>query len=162
MNKYVGTIILISIIGALISTIISGVESGMKKHMALILGLVYTIVFITPIVSFASNTTVLKDNLTNILENITSNDSIYNKNQLIVKTSVENINNGIKEALVSKFDFKESDVDINIIVDDSNIESILIKKVQIVLSGEASWYSENKIREYLQDLVGCEINIIRR
>ena len=60
-----------------------------------------------------------------------------------------------------EFKFNEDDVKVNLTTDTSDIEAIKIVKITITLANEASWYNEEKIKSFAEDLTECGIEIIK-
>ena len=162
MKEYVSTIIFTSMVGSISLSMLSNKDNSLKKHVSFVVGLIYAIVFISPIVSLAENANFLKDNVSNIFSEIIDNDKIDKTNQIIVDSSVENICNGIKEAIISKYGFKNEDVTVGVLVNDKNLQAITIEKIEITLYNNATWYDSDTIKSYVSELVGCSVEISKK
>ena len=161
MKSYILSILTVSIIGGIVSSFLSHKDSGLRKRVNFIVGLICAIILISPIVRIAKNTVVLKDGIDSIFESLDISSTINNSNQIIIDTSVEKIESGLKATIVNKFKFNEDDVKVNLTTDTSDIEAIKIVKITITLANEASWYNEEKIKSFAEDLTECAIEIIK-
>lgn len=162
MKEYMATIVLVSVIGSIIISMVSHKDAGLKKHISFVVGLVYAIVFISPIVSLAKNSEFFKENISNLFSELVTNDKIDKTNQIIVDTSVNKICDGIKEAIINKYNFNEDDVRVEAKINDKNLQAVTIDKIEITLLNDATWYDAEKIKSYVTDLVGCEVEIFKR
>ena len=161
MSIYISSILTASIIGGIISSLLPSREQRMKKHINFIIGLISAIIMITPIVNIASNAATFKDSVDSVINSLDVSTSLNESNQIIVSTSIENICNGIKSTVINKFNFKEDDVTVTAVTDTDDIENIKIVKITIILKNEASWYDENKIKSYIEEIIGCAVEIVR-
>ena len=93
---------------------------------------------------------------------IKTEELINSSNTLIVNTSEERVCNGIKEMVISKFGFEETDVYISLDLDKAEINAIKIRAVNVVLTNKASWSDTDRVKEYLDKTIGCKINVTRR
>lgn len=160
MKAYIITIITISIVSGIISSLLSS-ESKLRKHINFISGLVCAIALLSPIVNIAKSTTVLTDSIENIIGSFDISESINNSNQIIIDEGTEQICKGIKEAVKSRFKFNDESIKIEATINDNNIEAIILERITITLLGDATWTDEKQVKEYIEDLVGCNV-IIRK
>ena len=117
---------------------------------------------ILPIVELVNDYESVKNKFVEYIEDLTSSEKIEESNEIIIKNGIEAIQKGIKRDLINKFNFDEKDVVIEIEADKSNIEAIKIKKINIILTGKASWSDTARVKEYLSDLIGGDISVVRR
>ncbi len=162
MKEYIATIFLVSIVGSIIISMVSHRDPGLKKHISFVIGLIYAIVFISPVVSLAQNTELFKENMSNMFSELVTNDKIDKTNQIIVDSSVNKICNGIKEAIINEYNFNENDVKVNAQINDKNLQAITINKIEITLLNDATWYDADKIKDYVTNLVGCQVEVLKR
>ena len=160
MKAYIITIITISIVSGIISSLLSS-ESKLRKHLNFISGLVCAIALLSPIVNIAKSTTVLTDSIENIIGSLDISESINNSNQIIIDEGTEQICKGIKEAIKSRFKFNDESIKIEATINDNNIEAIILERITITLLGDATWTDEKRVKEYIEDLVGCNV-IVRK
>lgn len=161
MTGYITSIITISVVGGIVISLVSE-NSQLKRYLNLILSLISLIAILSPIFSFLANKQSLEENLENFTEHYFNQDSLDNVNQLIVNKGVESIEKGIQATLIDRFKFKDTNVFVKAIVNDENIEKITIKRLEITLCNEASWTDSEAIKEYLYNLTGIEIKILKR
>ena len=161
MGKYVYSLIVISIIGGILNNLFSSLN-GVKRLVNFFIGLVMVLCLILPIVELVNDYESIKNKFVEYIEDITSSEKIEESNEIIIKNGIEAIQKGIKRDLINKFNFDEKDVVIEIEVDKSNIEAIKIKKINIVLTGKASWSDTARVKKYLSDLIGGDISVVRR
>ncbi|MBO5439024.1 MAG: hypothetical protein J6A53_00035 [Clostridia bacterium] len=162
MKGYIFSILIISIIGGIISSLISDCESGLKKHINFIVGLICAICLTSPLVSVVSNATDIKNNISNFFDKIASEEIIHNSNQIIVNTGIEKVCEGIKATIIDKYGFEENEVIVEAEANIDEIDRIFIDKINIVLTGKASWSDVERVEEYLENLIGCDISVKRR
>lgn len=161
MNSYINTILSVSVVGGIINSI-APTKSNFKKYISYIVGLVCVLCLISPLSTFILNTQGLKESINNFTNNIFIRDEIENANSLIVNTSKDHICNGIKQTLLDKYGFDENEILVELDIDTSNIEAIKIDCVNITLTGKASWSDAKRIEEYLNNLIGTEIEVKRK
>ena len=104
----------------------------------------------------------IKEYIKDFSHSIKTEEIIDNSNTLIVNTTSERVCEGIKELVITKFGFDENDVYITLELDEYDISAIKIRCVNVVLTNKASWSDTDKVKEYLDKTVGCQINVTRR
>ncbi len=161
MKAYIITIITIAVISGIISSMLPNSDSSMKKHINFITGLICAIALLSPIVAIAKNADILTDKIENMVNSLDASDNVNKGNAIIIEAGTERIEKGIKEALISKYGFKEENVSVEIAVNDENVEAILLKKITITLTNEATWTDGNNVKKYIEELVGCPVQIIK-
>ena len=161
MNTYINTILTVSIVGGIVNSI-APIKSGIKKYVSYIVALICVLCLISPLSNLILNTNSIKEKINSITSSIILNEKINSANDLIVSTSTEHICNGIKESLISEFNFDDSEIFVDLTLDKANIEAIRIKCVNITLTGKASWSDAKRVREYLEDLIGTEIEVKKK
>lgn len=161
MNSYLKTILLLSVIGGIINSLIIP-QNKVKKYVSYFISLIMILVILSPIFKFISSFENVKEYISNFYHSIRTEEIIEQSNSLIVKTSEENVCNGIKEIIISKFGFEKTDVYVSINCDKSDISCIKINEVTVILTNKASWSNIDAVKEYLDKTVGCKINVTRR
>ncbi len=157
MNGYVIAIITISIVGGITSSLISTNDARLKKHLNFLTSLIFLIVLLSPIKNAVNKVNLLKENIDSFVSSISSNVDYSNK--LIINSSIDNICSGIKNAITNEFKLKKDDIEIRIDVNSTNVEAVQIETIKIFLYNEATWYDESKIKDFVENLVGCEVTI---
>ena len=160
MNEYIYTVVTVTTIGGILISLLPEKSSKIKKQINFIVGLICTLVFISPIIGILSNSQAIKDNISSIvlsIDNVSSNAT----NEIIVGTSLDKISQGIKKSIINKFNLNEQDVDVRVFISDKSKEVIYIDYVEIILKNGATWTDDNKIKEYIEDLSGCKVKILR-
>ena len=160
MNKYVITIFISTFISGILLTLTP--EGKIKKYVQYIISLVLIISIIAPISSLLLSVTDLKRDLQDYISDILVSEKIEISNSLIINTGIEKISEGIKEAIVDKYNFDENEISVELILNGENISTIKIAKINVYLTGKSSWSDANKIEEYLKSLIGGDINVKRR
>ena len=160
MNKYVITIFISTFISGILLTLTP--EGKIKKYVQYIISLVLIISIIAPTSSLLLSVTDLKRDLQDYISDILVSEKIEISNSLIINTGIEKISEGIKEAIVDKYNFDENEISVELILNDENISAIKIAKINVYLTGKSSWSDANKIEEYLKSLIGGDINVKRR
>lgn len=161
MNTYLNTILTLAIISGIVSTILSS-HDKVKKYVSYLLSLIMMLVILTPLFNVFSSFENIKEYINDFYHSIKTEEIIENSNALIVNTSEESVCSGIKEMIISKFAFEENDVYVSLDCDKSDISAIKIRAVNVVLTNKASWSDTDKVTEYLDKMIGCKINVIRR
>lgn len=162
MKSYIFSILIISVIGGIASNLLSEHSEKMRKHINFIIGLICAICLISPITSAVSNATDLKNTLTGYIEGIVTNDKINASNSLIINSGVEKVCDSVKESVVNKFKLNENDVIVEAVANTENIQSIYISQINVTLTGKASWSDVDKVKEYLVNLIGCDVTVKRK
>ena len=160
MNEYIYTVVTVTTIGGILISLLPEKSSKIKKQINFIVGLICTLVFISPIIGILSNSQAIKDNISSIVLSI-DNVSSSATNEIIVCTSLDKISQGIKKSIINKFNLSEQDVDVRVFITDKSKEVIYIDYVEIILKNGATWTDDNKIKEYIEDLSGCKVKILR-
>ncbi len=161
MSSYITSLITISIIGGLISNLVSSFKS-VKAYVSYFVGLVAVICLLSPIFSFISNISTLKETINNYFDNFASQDIIDGSNDIIINSGIESIEKGIKNTLVDKFGFDEKEIIVSLETDTTNIEAIKITKITVILTGKSSWHDVDLVKEYLNDVIGGNIAVTRK
>ncbi len=161
MNGYISAILVSSVVGGIINSLVPE-KNGIKKYVKFIVGLVCIVSLISPITKIAFNANNIKEGVQNFVDNIIVKDKIEISNSLIVNTSAEKICEGVKEAIIDKYNFDEKEVFVDISLDTENINAIKVNAINVTLSGKSSWSDCEKIEEYLEGIVGCDITVKRR
>lgn len=161
MGNYISGLIIISIISGLTSNLLSSF-CGVKKYVNYYIALVAVICLISPIINAVNNIDGFKGDIKAYFNEIITQNEIDKSNDLILNTGVESIQNGIKSAVLQKYGFDSTEVIVNIEIDKSNIESIKIKGIEVILTGKASWTDVYEVQDYLNSIIGQGVTVIRR
>ena len=161
MNKYINTILTVSIVGGIINSIAPG-KLIIKKYVGYIVSLVCILCLISPLINILVNTNNIKEGIKNFTSSIFLKEELQNSNSLIINTGTDYICDGIKQVIIDKYGFDEKDIDIELVLDKTNTEALKIQCVNVFLTGKASWSDANRIEDYLNDLIGTEIEVKRR
>ena len=161
MKPYILAIITVSIIGGIISSLLSN-NSSLKKYVNFISGLICAITLLAPIASVVNNASAFTNGIDNFMNKIDVNQNIDERNNIIIDESVDKICEGIKNAIVTSFKLNEAHVSVSLKINSENLDSILLEEVLVTLTESATWYDDNKIKEYVQELVGCKVLVIKK
>lgn len=159
MKIYFTTVLTISLIGGIITSLLPEKSNSLKKYIKYVIGLICTITLISPLTSVLGNITTLQSNINDFFNSNFSQNAIDTSNKLILDTGIEKVSSGIKSVLINKFKIAESNIDIDIISDDTDISAIKITKIIITLKGNATWENSESISNYLDGLISCDIEI---
>ena len=161
MTPYIYSILAIAIISGILSAIIAD-SNPLKKYVNYISSLILVIVLLSPIKNLLNSSFNIKEYINSFYHNIKTEEIIENSNSLIVNTSKESVSNGIKSAILERFSFKDDDVYVYLDIDSEDITSIKINQVNVILTNEASWSDTDRVKEFLDELLGCKVNVTRR
>ncbi|MBQ7353008.1 MAG: stage III sporulation protein AF [Clostridia bacterium] len=159
MKIYFTTILTISLVGGIITSLLPEKSNSLKKYVKYVIGLICAITLISPLTSVLGNITKLQSNINDFFDSNFSQKAIDTSNNLVLETGIEKVSIGIKSVLINKFKIDESNIDIDIISDDTDISAIKIAKIIIILKGNATWENSESIRNYLDGLISCDIEI---
>ncbi len=161
MSGFLNSILVLAIASAIIGSLLS-YNNTIKKYVSYFLSLIMLLVLLTPLFKLFSSFDIIKEYIKNFSHSIKTEEIIDNSNTLIVNTTSERVCDGIKELIITKFGFEESDVYVSLELDEYDISAIKIRAVNVVLTNKASWSDTDKVKEYLDKTVGCQINVTRR
>ena len=162
MNGYIFTIIVVSVISGIISSLLSSNKNSLKKYVNFISGLICSLALLSPIVSIAVNMDKFSSSVENLVNSLSISESANITNKLLIETGTEQISEGIKKTAISRFNFSEENIEVKALVNDDNIEAVILESIEIYLKNEATWTDEQLIKKYVEDLVGCQVKIIKR
>jgi hypothetical protein len=160
MNEFLRSVLLLSVVSGIINSLI--INGTVKKYVNYLISLICVLIIISPVFNVLSSISKIEEYINNFTHSIKTEEIINNSNSLIVNTSEEKVCNGIKEMVISKFGFEETDVYVSLDLDKADIGSIKIRSVNVVLTNKASWSDTDRVKEYLDKTVGCKINVTRR
>ena len=161
MKGYIFTIIAVSVISGIISSMISGSKTNIKKYLNFVSGLICAISLLSPIVSIAKNIDSFSNSIEEMINELSNEGTVSEANKIILDAGKEQISEGIKKAIIAKYGFDESDINIAVCLNDKNIEAIILEKIEIYLKNKATWTDELIIKDYVEGLVGCQVEIIK-
>lgn len=162
MNGYIYGILTASVVGGIISTLVSNLNNGLKKYVNYTVALVCAIVMLLPLSNIIGNTGKIKDSISDFFNEILYNDELEESNSLIINTGTEAVVNGIKNLIIDKFNLDEKEVLVSLEIDESNIQAIEITKINVILTGRASWSDVDTVKGYLEGIVGASISVTRK
>ena len=160
MNKYVNTIFITSFISGILLTLTP--EGKIKKYVQYVTSLLIVISIVGPFSNLIINITDLKFDLKDYIDDLLVTDKIQISNSLIIHTGSEKISQGIKDVILEKYNFDENEIEVELVLNKENITAIKIEKINVYITGKASWSDACKIEEYLKGLVGGDIYVKRR
>lgn len=161
MSYFLNSILVLAIASGIVSSILCGSET-LKRYISYFLSLIMLVVLLTPLFKIFSSFDSIKEYIKDFSHSIKTEEIIDNSNTLIVNTTSERVCKGIKDLVITKFGFDENDVYITLELDEYDISAIKIRCVNVVLTNKASWSDTDKVKEYLDKTVGCQINVTRR
>ena len=159
MEQYFISILTISVIGGIITTLLPEKSSGLKKYLSYIIGLISIITLLSPLTKVIDDVSSFKNNIDNFYNETISQEAIDKTNSLIITSGIEKVEDGIKAILIEKYKLNESEINVTASVNKDDISAVKITQLTITLRGKATWEDSNKIKEYLESMVGCEIKI---
>jgi len=161
MNKYIYSLLIVSVVGGLINSFISSF-GNIKKYVNYFIGILMVICILSPVIGVVNNISYFKNNISEFFNNIVSEEIINNSNEIIINTGTEAIKRGIEKSIIDKFGLNEKEIFVELNFDKSDIESIKITKINITLTGKASWYDADSIKKYLEKMIGGNISVVKR
>ena len=161
MNEYLKSILILSVISGIVNSLISS-NNSLKKYINYFISLVLVIIILSPVFKICKSFIGIKEYIENFKHSINTEEIIDDSNSIIINSGEESISNGIKNILISKFNFENNDVYVSLNIDKSDIGAIKINSVNIILTNKASWANADTVKEYLENMVGCKINVTRR
>ena len=161
MSYFLNSILVLAIVSGIVSSILCA-NDLIKRYVSYFLSLIMLVVILTPLFKIFSSFDTIKEYISDFSHSIKTEEIIDNSNSLIVNTTSERVCDGIKELVVTKFGFDKNDVYVSLELDDCDIGSIKITCINVVLTNKASWSDTDRVKEYLDKTVGCQINVTRR
>jgi len=108
-----------------------------------------------------SNISSLQGSINSFFDETISQNAINQTNSVIIDTGIKSVEDGIKSLLVDKYSLSENEIKVKATINDENITSIKITSIEIRLTKASTWQDSQKIKEYLEGILGCEIKIIK-
>lgn len=161
MNAFIKSILTLAVISGIANSVLSS-AGAVKRYVNYFISLVMILVIMTPFFNVLSSLNGIKEYIEDFNHSIKTEEIINNSNNLIISNSERLTCNGIKELIITKFGFEESDVYVSLECDKENINAIQIKAVTVILTNAASWADTDNVKEYLDKTVGCKISVTRR
>jgi hypothetical protein len=162
MTGYLRSIVILSIISGTIKAFFTDTGSNTKKYVNFLIGLIMVAVIISPLKDLRTKLNYAKDYINDFTNGIFTNEVIDKSNYIIIKSSKEKICEGIKEAVISKYNFDTRDIYVDIVMDTTEISAIKITGVNIILTNHASWSNVDEVKKYTENLVGVTVNVTRK
>ncbi len=161
MNAFIKAILSLAVISGIANSILTS-SGSIKRYINYLISLIMIIVIFSPVFNVLSSFDKIKEYTNEFSHSIKTEEIINASNDLVITNTEEKICEGIKEIIISRFKFNENDVYVNLTCDKNNINSIQIKSINITLTNNASWADIDEVKQYLEDIIECEINIKRR
>ena len=161
MKNFAFSILCASIVGGILSSLVSK-KSKLKKYISFVVTLVCVLSLIQPIITVVKSATELKNTVSSFFDAVTLENKINATNDIIISTSKQRIETGIKDLVTQKYKFNPDEVNVEIILNENDINAIKIDKIFVYITGKASWSDTETIENYLENMVGNEIIVKRR
>ena len=161
MNSYILSILTIAIASGILCSILSE-SNPLKKYVSYLCSLILVLTLLSPLNGLLNSSFNIKEYIDGFYHSIRTEEIIESSNSLVVSTSTKSVCNGIKSSIKEKFSFNDNDVFVYLDIDSEDITSIKIKEVSVVLTNEASWSDTDKVKEFLDELLNCKVNVTRR
>ncbi|MGM9645983.1 MAG: stage III sporulation protein AF [Eubacteriales bacterium] len=162
MDAYVNTLLTVSVICGIINSFLPSSEKSLKKYAGYLMGLVMAVVILSPLSSFVGGIGSVKENIKNFTDNLMIEEKTDNANKIIVNATEKSICDKIKNMLISKYNFEDTDVYVSLETEESNEKIITIKKVVVTLTNKASWSDADRIKSYLENMIGCDVSVSKK
>ena len=160
MKGYIFTIIAVSIISGIITSMLSS-KNSLKKYVNFVAGLICTLTLLSPVVKIANDVGTFSSSVESVIGSLSVEENVSSTNKIIIDTGSEQVCEGVKNVIISKYGFKQNDIDVYIKLNDENIQAIILEEIEISLKNEASWTDEHKLKKYVEDIVGCKVKITK-
>ena len=161
MNMFIKSILTLAIISGIANSILNS-SGTIKRYVNYFISLIMILVVISPICNALSSIDHIEEYIEDFTHSIKTEEIINNSNHLIINNSEKLTCEGIKELIITKFGFQESDIYVSLDCDKENINSIQLKAVNVVLTNKASWADIDTVKDYLDKTIGCKVNVTRR
>ena len=161
MKAYVFTVIVVAVISGIVTALLPADDKSVKKQITYVTGLICAFALLSPVVTIAKSASAISQNVEGFVDILNVNEKISQSNKIIIESGREQISNGVKEALISKYNFKEENVTVQVAVNEENVEAVLLEGITVTLKKEATWTDSSKIQQYVEGLVGCPVKIIK-
>ncbi len=161
MKTYLITILTVSVVGGIINSLIDS-SSKIKKYINYLISLICVVCLVAPIGNVIGNISSIKAEINEYFEKVFVSEKIDASNDLIINTSKEKICDGIKNSVLEKYNFDEKEVFVDLTIDRTDIGSLKIEKINVVLTGKASWSDVKEVEEYLKNTIGSDIEVKRK
>ena len=160
MNGYIQSILFLSVCSALLTSLLS--ESSLKKYVEYISRIALVIAVLSPLRSVVGKVSAIKENVNNFISSIYTQEIEYKTNEIIINTTSEKVCEKIKDMVIEKFGFDENEVFVSLELENENPEKIIIKKINIILTHKASWSDTDKVKDYVENLVGVSVYVTKK
>lgn len=160
MKQYILTILIVSIVGGMLSSLVSNKNEQIKKQINFLIGLICALVLLSPLVDIVNNTSKIENKIESFTSQFDSTPNTNIKQDIVITTGIEKIEDSIKYEIVKNYKIKEESVNVDIILNEE--KEITIKSVLITLTNDAIWLDENSIIEFTENLVGVKVTIIKK
>ena len=161
MKEKLISIIIISLAMRILELVLPQ-NNATEKHIKLIGVLCIVCVIASSIASVITKIDTdffneLKNELINIDDNVNQE---YNEffNDYLNEFSQYEVEKQLKEILYEKFGLNKEEC--NIVMFTTNEDVLLLKKVQIILSGKSIFINPYNIEEYISNLISCECEVL--
>ena len=161
MKGYSLTILTVSVVGGIINSLIDS-QSQLKKYINYVVSLVCIVCLIAPIGSLIGNIANFKGAINEYFDKIFISEKIDAANSLIINSGEEKICEGIKNTLIDKYNFDKKEVYVNLEIDKTDLQAIKVKKINVILTGKASWHDAKTVEEYLKNMIGADVSVKRK
>lgn len=162
MKDYLNAIIILAVLSGIIKAFLSENSSGTKKYVSYLIGLVMVVIIISPFKDFTYRIGNIKEEILSFTEMLEFENNVNSSNSVIVNTTKDKVCKGLKDALIAKYGFDERDVYVDIVIDKTEISSIKITEVNIILTNKASWSNVDNVKTYMENLIGVKVNVTRK
>lgn len=161
MKNYLISIIWISVIVGIVE-LLSPHLNGFQKYTKMIGALCVLCVMITPLLNIknaVADLDGLKESLSDV-ENSSSYDEYKELlNRYLNEYSIEKVKEGIYMDLSEKFSIPESEAEI-LLFTEIKEDSLILSKIQIVLSGRSIFNNPYNIEDYFGELLDCTCEVL--
>lgn len=162
MDAYVNTLLTVSVICGIVNSFLPSSKKSLKKYVGYVMGLVMALVILSPLASLVGGVGTIKENIKNFTDNLVIEEKTDNANKIIINATEKSICDKMKNMLISKYNFEETDVYVSLETEENASEAITVTKVVVTLTNKASWSDADRVKKYLENMLGCEISVSKR
>lgn len=162
MNAYLNTLLTVSVISGIVNSFLPSSKKSLKKYVGYLMGLVLAVVILSPLASFVSEISTIKENIKNFTDSLMIEESVGKANKVIINATEKSICDKIKNMLISKYHFEDTDVYVSLETEENDTETTTVKRIVVTLTNKASWSDADRIKKYLENITGCEVFVSKK
>ena len=162
MDTYVNTLLTLSVTCEIVNSFLPSYQKSLKKYVGYLMGLVMAVVILSPLSSLVGGIGTIKENIKNFTDSLMIEEKAENANKIIINATEKSICDKIKNMLISKYHFEDTDVYVSLETEENDTEAITVTRIVVTLTNKASWSDADRVKEYLENMTGCEVFVSKK